>query len=254
MKIGIICGHEISELTRNSDKIIIETEYGNVLIDHIDYKDSQIFFINRHGENSNIPPHKINYHANIQAFSSIHIKNILSIGTVGSMKKNFKIGNFVIPHDFIDFTKSRNYTFFDENRIHVDMTESFCLSLRKLLIKSCNENDNVIFYDNGIYLSTEGPRLETPSEINFFSNYTDIVGMTLVPEIVLAKEKGICYSSLCVICNMAAGLQRKLSVDEIKDIYNLKEPLIYNVIKSFIKNIENKKECNCTDDLTQVEL
>ena len=78
--------------------------------------------------------------------------------------------------------------------------------------------------------------------------------MTLVPEIVLAKEKGICYSSLCIICNMAAGLQSKLSVDEIKDIYNLKEPLIYNLIKSFIKNIENKKECNCKNDLTQFEL
>ena len=87
MKIGIICGYEINELTNNSEKIIVETIYGNVPIKFVKYKKNDIYFINRHGENKNIPPHKINYRANIQALKSCKIDNIISILTVGSMKK-----------------------------------------------------------------------------------------------------------------------------------------------------------------------
>jgi len=245
MKIGIICGHEINELINDSEKIIVETSYGSVPINFVKFENNEIFFLNRHGENKNVPPHNINYRANIQALKSCKIDNIISILTVGSMKKIIGTGDFVIPDDFIDFTKSRCLSYFENDRIHIDMNNPFCPSLRKLLIKSCETIENIKTHNRGIYITTEGPRLETASEIKFFSNHSDIVGMTLVPEIILAREKGICYASICIVCNMATGLQRELTTDEISKTFMEIKPLLFNVIKKLIQNIENKNICNC---------
>jgi 5'-methylthioadenosine phosphorylase len=246
MKLGILCGHDINELINNSEEIIIETIYGNVKIFFKKIEGNEFFFINRHGENKNIPPHNINYRANIQALKLCNIKNIISIFAVGSLKKNIEIGDFVIPDDFIDFTKNRCLTYFEDNRIHLDMNYPFCPSIRKYLIENCIINEENKIHKRGIYLATEGPRLETPAEIKLFSNYADIVGMTLVPEIVLAREKNICYASICVICNMAAGLQSELTTEEISRIFIDKKPLLFKSIKQVIKKFENKKFCKCS--------
>ena len=245
MKIGLICGQEINELINDSEEIIVETNYGNTLINFKKLENNDVFFINRHGENKKIPPHNINYRANIQALKSCNIENIISIFTVGSMKKTILTGDFVIPNDFIDFTKSRCLTYFENDRVHIDMNNPFCPSLRKLLIESCKIVDDKKIHNRGVYLTTEGPRLETSSEINLFSNYADIVGMTLVPEIILAREQNMCYAALCVVCNMAAGLQNELKTDEISKTFIDKKPVIINLIKKSIKNMENKKKCKC---------
>lgn len=254
MKIGIISGHRISGFIKNSEKILVETGFGNVPIDLVKFGGHKIFFINRHGSKANLPPHNINYRANIQAFAASHIENIISVGTVGSMNKTIQPGAFVIPHDFIDFTKSRPLTFFENSRIHVDMTDPFCPSLRRLFINSCKNMTGLYFHETGVYLTTDGPRLETASEIKLFSNFTDIVGMTLVPEIVLAREKGICYASLCIVCNMAAGLQNKLTANEISGLYNEKEPFVFEILQSIIESIDNKKNCKCKCDLSKATL
>ena len=245
MKIGLICGQEINELITDSEEIIVETNYGNTLINFKKLENNDVFFINRHGENKKIPPHNINYRANIQALKSCNIENIISIFTVGSMKKTILTGDFVIPNDFIDFTKSRCLTYFENDRVHIDMNNPFCPSLRKLLIESCKIVDDKKIHNRGVYLTTEGPRLETSSEINLFSNYADIVGMTLVPEIILAREQNMCYAALCVVSNMAAGLQNELKTDEISKTFIDKKPVIIKLIKKSIKNMENKKKCKC---------
>jgi 5'-methylthioadenosine phosphorylase len=161
------------------------------------------------------------------------------------MKKTILTGDFVIPNDFIDFTKSRCLTYFENDRVHINMNNPFCPSLRKLLIESCKIVDDKKIHNRGVYLTTEGPRLETSSEINLFSNYADIVGMTLVPEIILAREQSMCYAALCVVSNMAAGLQNELKTDEISKTFIDKKPVIIKLIKKSIKNMENKKKCKC---------
>ena len=254
MKIGIISGYKISDFIKNSEKLIVETTYGDVQILLTKYEEHEIFFINRHGKNLSIPPNKINYCANMQSLAVSHVDNIISVGTVGSMIKDLQPGDFVIPHDFIDFTKSRPQTFFEDRRIHVDMTKPFCPPLRRLLIRSCKKISDITYHERGVYLTTEGPRLETASEIKMFKNFADIVGMTLVPEIVLAREKGICYASICVVCNMATGLQKKFTANEILEIYNEKESLILKILQSTIESIENKQDCNCKHDLIKATL
>lgn len=254
MKIGIISGNIIKNLLKNSENINVETNYGNVLVEIVNKKKHSIFFINRHGKNSNIPPHKINYLANIQALSSSHVDCIIAFGTVGSMKKSIQPGEFVIPHDFIDCTKLRKTSYFDNERIHIDMTEPYCPALRKILSNTLQKIHGANYHDKGVYLATEGPRLESASEINMFLNYADIVGMTGVPEVVLSREKGICYASLCIVCNMATGLQDHLDADEISSIYSEKKSIISKIFKMTINSINEKTECKCKSDLSKATL
>jgi 5'-methylthioadenosine phosphorylase len=255
MKIGMISGHKIPDLLKNPERIIVETPYGDIPVEISRLGKHEIFFINRHGPKSNLPPHKVNYLGNIQAFASSRVGCILSISTVGSINKSIHAGDFVIPHDFIDFTKSRLQTFYSDKRVHVDMTDPYCSSLRDELVKSCKQIKNIRMHGRGVYLSTEGPRLETVSEIQFFSKYADIVGMTGVPEVVLAREKGLCYATLCVVCNMAAGLQKKLTTDEISKLYKLKQPVIAKILKTTVESIrEKQKTCCCKKALDKASL
>jgi 5'-methylthioadenosine phosphorylase len=161
------------------------------------------------------------------------------------MKKHIRPGDFVIPHDFFDATRSRSLSFFDEKRIHVDMTDPFCPTLRKLLVDTCNGNSDLTVHQQGVYVTTEGPRLETLSEIRFYATIGDLVGMTLVPEIVLAREKGLCFTSLCLVCNMAAGLQKALPADDIKHIFREKESHLSEILKDVLENISQDFTCEC---------
>jgi len=246
MKIGIISGHKIPDILKNPEKITVETSYGNIIVEISKLGKNDIFFINRHGPESNLPPHKVNYLGNLQAFASSNVECILSVSTVGSIKNNIRPGDFVIPHDFIDFTKSRPQTFYNDKRVHVDMTNPYCPSLREILANSGKQIKNIKIHERGVYLATEGPRLETSSEIQFFSKYADIVGMTGVPEVVLARERRMCYAAICVVCNMAAGLQKKLTADEISKLYKEKQSVISKVLKTTIEALQDKrKPCSC---------
>ncbi len=245
MKIGILSGHNIHDLFDCSENITVDTSYGSVQFISGKVGGHQVFFVNRHGIKANLPPHKVNYQANIDAFHAAHVDCIISIGTVGSMNKQIVPGDFVIPHDFFDASKSRSLSFFDDSRVHVDMTDPFCPNLRTALIQSCEKTNEITVHKNGIYVSTEGPRLETVSEIRFFATIGEVVGMTLVPEVVLAREKGLCFASLCLVCNMAAGLQKTLSVDEIKHVFSEKESHLTQILMETISNLTPESNCEC---------
>lgn len=254
MNIGILCGHLLPDLIKNPEKIIVETPYGPVPVLVSSVGGHELFFIQRHGEASNLPPHKINYRANIRALSASHVSCIFSVSTVGSMKKQIQPGDFVVPHDFLDMTRSRPTTFFDDARVHVDMTDPFCPSLRASLLESCKAFRTIGFHDKGVYLATEGPRLETAAEIKFFSAGADIVGMTAVPEVVLAREKGICFASLCLVCNMAAGLQHRLPADDLAKVYTRQEPMIAQVLRRTVESLDDKRSCGCAVDIAKAAL
>ncbi len=254
MNIGILCGHDMPDLVKNPEKISVDTPYGKVLVDASPLGTHTVYFIHRHGEQGNLPPHRVNNLGNIQALASCHVASIFSVGTVGSMKKNIQPGDLVIPHDFIDATKSRPQTFFEDKRVHVDMTEPFCSGLREALIDSGKQLKGITIQPKGVYLVTEGPRLETAAEIALYSTVADIVGMTLVPEVVLAREKGICFASVCLVCNMAAGLQDRLAAEEIASMYAKKEPVISRLLKTTIASLDETFSCHCPGDVSKATL
>ena len=253
MKIGILCGHLLPDLMKQVENIRVETPYGPIPVQVSSLGSHELFFIQRHGEGSGLPPHKINYRGNIQALAASHVSCIFSVSTVGSMKKQIQSGELVIPDDFMDMTKSRPATFFDDERVHVDITDPFCPQLRTSLLESCKVI-RTSFHDKGVYLATEGPRLETAAEIKFFSSGADIVGMTLVPEVVLAREKGICFAALCLVCNMAAGLQHRLPADDIAKVYTKQEPTIAEVLRRTIESLDEDWSCRCAVDIAKATL
>jgi 5'-methylthioadenosine phosphorylase len=253
MKIGILCGHLLPDLMKQVENIRVETPYGPIPMQVSSLGGHELFFIQRHGEGPGLPPHKVNYRGNIQALSASHVFSIFSVSTVGSMKKQIQPGELVIPDDFLDMTKSRSVTFYDDTRVHVDMTDPFCPQLRTSLMESCKAI-RTKYHDKGVYLATEGPRLETAAEIKFFSSGADIVGMTLVPEVVLAREKGICFAALCLVCNMAAGLQHRLPADDIARVYTKQEPTIAQVLRHTIESLDDHQTCRCAEDIAKATL
>lgn len=254
MKIGLLSGYFIDKIINDSSDLILETVYGDIDVKASKLDDHEIFFINRHGKNANLPPHKINYRGNIQALSDCNVDYIISLGTVGSLNEKINVGDIVIPNDFIDVTKTRVYSFFDNSRVHVDMSDSFCPSIRLVVNKTLENFSDLKYHMNGVYLVTEGPRLETKSEIRMFSSFADIVGMTLSPEVILAREKGICFISICLVCNMAAGLQSSLMADEIKNVFNNKKSILSDVLLQIIKNVDSASNCKCDSFVSKASL
>ena len=253
MKIGIISGHIIDSFVSSGEEMKVETPYGNVLLWHTKRGSKDVFFLNRHGKKGNLPPHRINYRGIIHAFKASNVDCILSLATVGSLKPSIEPGDIVIPNDFIDFTKNRCYTFYDDQRIHVDLSEPFCPSLRDKINEVCGRMKQRC-HAKGTYLATEGPGLETPAEIMMFSKFADVVGMTVVPEVILAREKEICYASLCLVCNMAAGLQSSLSADEIVKVVTKKKPLLTDLLNNIIEGIVEGRSCTCRNSLEKARL
>ena len=183
-----------------------------------------VAFLARHGYGHTIPPHEVNYRANIWALSKCGAKAIVSVASVGSIRADLKPGDVVIPHQIIDYTWGRKSTYHegqDSPVVHIDFTEPYDRSLRELLIKAAGIA-GVAISDSGVYAATQGPRLETAAEINRLErDGADLVGMTGMPEAALARELGVPYAAINLVANYAAGRadsQHGISFDTIEAV------------------------------------
>jgi 5'-methylthioadenosine phosphorylase len=245
MKIAVIGGTSLEELFDTCTTKKIRTKYGTATIKTGNIVGKEVCFIKRHGENHKTPPHKTNHKANIQALSDLGIERIVSVGAVGSLKKRMKPGDFLIPNDFIDWTK-RTTTFYDDETVHVDMTKPYCEELRYVLYRQTEkENSRGATHFNGTYVCTEGPRFETAAEIKMLARFGDVIGMTSVPEAILAREREICYASLCFITNYGAGLSEPVTIKDVLAISARKNEEIRRILIRVIKNIPDKRTCRC---------
>jgi 5'-methylthioadenosine phosphorylase len=184
----------------------------------------EMVFLPRHGADHSIAPHRINYRANLWALHAQGVRNVIAISTVGGITAPMVAGAMVVPDQIIDYTHGREDTFFDGVDLplqHVDFTVPFCIGLRHQLLKA-GEGAGFELLDGAIYGATQGPRLETIAEINRMErDGSHIVGMTGMPEAVLARELGICYAMLAVVVNSAAGrggTAKEISMIEIQAV------------------------------------
>ena len=167
----------------------------------------EIVFLARHGQAHSIPPHEINYRANLWALKNQSVSGVIAVASVGGIRTEFGPGEIVIPDQIIDYTSGRKHTFFDSGAPvkHVDFTEPYERNSRGRLLsaaRSCNET----VADGGVYATTQGPRLETAAEIARLANDgADIVGMTGMPEASLARELDLPYATIAIVVNHAAG-------------------------------------------------
>jgi len=209
----------------------------------------RVVFLARHGSGHTVPPHLVNYRANIWAVKKLGVKWVIATAAVGSLNQEFKPGHFVLVDQFIDFTKTRNSTFFDGgNRgvAHVDMTEPYCPVLRQHLHRIGLEL-GLNVHAAGTYVCTDGPRFETPAEIRMFKTLGgDVVGMTSVPEVVLAKEAELCYATICMVTNFAAGItDQKLTHQEVLETFRLNSRHIKQLIARAIAALPSASQCGC---------
>ncbi|MFK7892014.1 MAG: S-methyl-5'-thioinosine phosphorylase [Granulosicoccus sp.] len=186
----------------------------------------QVAFLARHGSTHRIPPHRVNYCANIWALHSVGIKCIIAVGAVGGIAPDcVSVGTIVIPDQIIDYTYARESTFFDggdDPVEHIDFSFPYNEKLRATLISAAEACDDVTLVSSGTYGATQGPRLETAAEIKRLQqDGCTIVGMTGMPEAALAAELGIAYACLGVVVNPAAGVAGKpIDTDELPAAIN----------------------------------
>lgn len=217
------------EILSNLHTEVISTPFGDAFCQIGEFKGKEIIFLARHGTQHTIPPHKINYRANIYALKILGVSSIVSTTAVGSLNPIYKPGEFVLIDQFIDMTKSRIGTFFDgefRGVAHIDVTHPYCHTLRKAILQA-GEKIGVLIHSEGTYICTEGPRFETPAEIKTFRLWgADVVGMTNAPECQLAREAEICYSTISMVTNFAAGISPTILTHK-------------EVVECMAQNIEN---------------
>lgn len=212
IKTAIIGGTGLSQLEGLilKEALHVDTPYGkpsaSLLSGILD--DQTLCFLARHGNPHVIPPHRINYRANLWALKSLGVQQILAVNAVGGIAAHMGAAHINLPDQIIDYTYRRNGSFCDTDNappLHVDFSYPFDERLRQLLVKQAR-NLNLDFSSGGVYGCTEGPRLETAAEIKRLAqDGCDVVGMTVMPEAVLARELDIAYASICVVANKAAG-------------------------------------------------
>ena len=257
-EIGIFGGTGIydSELLQDSKEITIETPYGKTsdTITIGEFKGKKIAFMPRHGKKHSIPPHMINYCANIWAFKELGVTRIVSPSAVGSLKEEIKPGDFVLPTQFIDFTKSRKNSFSKEGRvIHISVADPFCPELQKIVSETAN-NQDMTLHEDCTYACIEGPRFSTKAESRFYkSTGSDIIGMTLVPECQLAREAQICYVSISTVTDYDVWAEKPVTAKEVMDTLSKNVQITKKLLAELIDKIPKTKSCDCEKALSEAE-
>jgi 5'-methylthioadenosine phosphorylase len=230
----------------------VETPYGKVPIIRSRMKGQKIIFISRHGDN-HLPPHKVNYRAIISAAKISGVGAIISTNTVGSMAGH-PLGSIFLPSDFVEFTKSRSNTFFEDRAVHVDMSRPYCPQLRRSLAEAASSLGQTV--GEGVYVCAEGPHLESPAQIRMMRQFGDVVGMTGYPEVVLAREAGLCYASLCIVTNPAAGMAdgSDLAISYITDLMRKSQEIVGEIIYLAAQKFPDQRSCGCRDALENAAL
>ena len=257
-EIGIFGGTGIydSGLLENSKEITVDTPYGKTS-DSItigEFNGRNIAFMPRHGKKHTIPPHLINFRANIWAFKELGVKRIIAPSAVGSLKKEFEPGNFALPSQFIDFTKSRKGTFSEDGRvIHISVADPFCPELQKVIL-NVTKIQGIKIHQDCTYVCIEGPRFSTKAESRFFrTTGADIIGMTLVPECQLAREAQICYVSLSTVTDYDVWAEKPVTAKEVMETLAKNVEMTKKLLTFVIDQIPEIKSCSCEKALEEAE-
>lgn len=234
--IGVFGGSGFYSLMDDVEEVAIDTPYGppsdKLAIGLL--KGKKVAFLPRHGKDHSIPPHKINYRANLWAMKELGVKKIIGPCAAGSLIPEFKPGDFVVVDQFINATSGRADTFFDgPNVTHVSAADPYCESLRALAFQKGREM-GISIHDKGTIVVVNGPRFSTRAESRYFSMIGgQVINMTQYPEGFLAKELGICYVNIAMITDYDAGLEGR---DDIPPVEH------EAVLEVFAANIDKLKQ------------
>lgn len=256
VKIAIIGGTGVYDpnLLSNPEQIRVQTPYGApsdvILVG--DYAGKKVAFLPRHGARHAFPPHRVPYRANIWALHHMGVKYVIAPCAVGSLREEIKPGQILIPDQFFDFTKSRDYTFYEGGKAtHISVAEPFCKELREIAIRAAKKL-KIDFHDKGTTVTIQGPRYSTKAESHFFRNAVGahVVGMTLVPECVLARELEMCYISIAAITDYDVWADKPVDATAVTNAMKKNLETIRKLIVEILANLPEERVCaECADAL-----
>ncbi len=258
VEIGIFGGTGIydSGLLEDAKEIDVDTPYGKPsdTITVGTFKGRKIAFLPRHGKKHTIPPHMINFKANIWAFKELGVTRIIAPSAVGSLKEELAPGHFVLPTQFLDFTKSRDGSFSEDGRvIHISVADPFCPELQSS-ITQVTDDLGIHIHKDCTYVCIEGPRFSTKAESKFYrSTGADIIGMTLVPECQLAREAQICYASISTVTDYDVWAEKPVTAKEVLETLSKNVEGTKKILTELIENIPKDRSCSCAKALEEAE-
>ena len=242
--LAIIGGTGLTQLDNLNitKRLIVRTPYGEpsqpLIFGEIAGK--TVIFLARHGNGHTIPPHAVNYRANIAALHAQGVKEIAAIATVGGIHADLSPGKIALPDQIIDYTHGRQNTFYDGIEMpvkHIDFTQPYCANLRAKWQQAAIDAGETLVA-GGVYATMQGPRLETAAEINRLErDGATMVGMTGMPEAALARELGISYAAICPVANYAAGRvdsMHGIQYEEVMGQLNITMVKVRNIIAKLV--------------------
>ena len=240
---AIIAGSRFQAFAEESGGETVQTGFGTPSspIRIIQFGDRAVFVLARHGDALLIPPHKINYRANLKALQQLDVTDIIGLNTVGVVTRGLHPGDLAVPDQLIDYTYGRDHSIYDGESAsldHIDFTEPLHEGLRRSLLKASQLADAPC-RDGGVYAATQGPRLESAAEVDRLErDGADYVGMTAMPEASLAMELGMRYACLSLIVNYAAGRGEKAIHEDIEASTLSAKMQSMKILKEFFKAVE----------------
>ncbi|MCI4364957.1 MAG: S-methyl-5'-thioadenosine phosphorylase [Thermoplasmata archaeon] len=206
---------------------------------------TRVFFLARHGPGHSIPPHRVNYRANVDALRSLGVDAIVTVSSVGSLREELAPGTFVLPNQFVDFTKSRPTTFYDGGRVfHVSLADPFCPDLTRHAAEA-GRTVGTPFVEGRTYVCVEGPRFSTRAESAFFRGFADVIGMTLVPEVTLARERALCYVCLAMVTDYDVWAERPVETKEIIAVMKANADRMGRLLRQLLPTLSAAPTCRC---------
>lgn len=264
--VGIIGGSGVvGPSLENAREVAVETPYGRSLITVGEFSQAEVAFLHRHGRSNRIPPHMINYRANIWGLKCLGVRCIVSTAAVGSLKVAIRPGTWVLVDQFLDFTGAGPTTFLGAqeaeigadpedkdswpvwSRMHVDFTNPYCKELGRLILAVCREMGRPILR-GGCYVSVAGPRYETSAETRMYRSLGgDVIGMTGAPEVILSRELGICFSTLAIVTNYSAGIaSSSLSHSEVEAFMLRASDELRPFFSRLLEELSGEWNCDCS--------
>lgn len=253
-EIGIIGGTGIydPDILKKKEIKEIDTPYGKPS-DYFtlgEYEGRRVAILPRHSRDHGLSPHKINYRANIDAFKQLGVKQIISPCAVGSLQENIKPGEFVFVDQFIDRTHGREQTFYDKDKVcHISVADPICQNLREIGIEKAKEL-GLAYHGSGTYVCIQGPRFSTRTESQMYRSWNGhVIGMTIVPEAVLAREAEICYLSIATVTDYDTFKEHAVNIEEIIQVIKDNTGHIKNLIQKIIPDMPEERNCECASAL-----
>ena len=205
----------------------------------------RVLFLARHGPGHTIPPHRINYRANVDALRSLGAEAVVTVSAVGSLRDELAPGTFVLPSQFVDLTKQRPTTFFDGGRVyHVSVADPFCPDLLGTA-RTVGAEVGTPFAEGKTYVCVEGPRFSTRAESAFFRTFADVIGMTLVPEVTLARERALCYACLAMVTDYDVWADRPVDAKEIGEVMRRNSERMAALLTALLPRLAHPPTCRC---------